>query len=294
VESDELLSDLGGIVGLATRPGEPMSKHVPLRVGGPADVWAVAHTFEALRDALKAARRHKVKWRLNWPMQDWVVRDGQLPGLTVRPGRGFEGIERLAPDLLRIHAATPWAAVAGLGEGWWAELARWPGTPGGLFDEGQQRRLKGVCRGVRWFRGRTTDDVTVEESSDPPEIPRTAVLLSVDIGPGLLLFDGVDGPLPPRAGRLFDDPDLGGRRRAVADILVSADIPGSRLRDWRLSREEPGLVVNLGAGTARDLHLLAQGVSARLEKSRGIKLETRISIHGRDRLAARRPIRGRR
>ena len=291
---DALLHDLGTVPNLAPRPGEPMSRHVPLRVGGPADLWVVAHDLDALGAALKLARRHKVRWRVSWPFQDWVVRDGALPGLTVRPGRGFEGIERLAPDRLRVHAATPWAALAGLGGGWWDELARWPGTPGGLFDDGEHLRLKGVCRGVRWFRGRSISDNPVEEHSAPPEAPRTAVLLSVDVGPGLMLYDGVDGPLPPAAGSLFADPEVAGRRRPVRDLLIAAEIPGARLRDWRLSPDEPGLVVNLGGGTARDLGLLAQGVGARMEKGRGIKLETRIPTLGRDTLAPRRPLRGRR
>lgn len=292
--ADAVLHELGAIEGLRVRPGEPMARHTPLRVGGPAEVWAVADDLAALRRSRRVARAHKLKWRLHWPFQDWVVRDGRLPGVTVRPGRGFEGIERLAPDRLRVHSATPWAALAGLGGGWWDELARWPGTPGGLFTSGQHARLTGMCRGVRWFKGRGISELPVEEHSTPPEATRTALVLSVDVGPGLLLYDGVDGPLPPRAGTLFADPEVAGRRRSAGSLLVENDIPGARLRDWRLSMDDPGLVVNLGQGTARDLALLAQGVSARLEKSRGIKLETRIPLRGQDRLAPRRPLRGRR
>lgn len=292
--SAELHQQLIEISGLRVRPGEPMAAHVPLRVGGAAELWAVAEHADALRDCIRAARRNKVRWRLHWPLQDWVVRDGHLGGLTIRPGRGFEGIERLAPDRIRIGAATPWSAVAGLGEGWWAELVRWPGTPGGLFSDGEQDRIHGMCMGVRWLTGRGISEIEIEPGERPPPLPSTGILLSVDVAPGLLIFDGVDGPLPPRPGRLFADPEVAGRVRPAEPLLRDADVPGARLRAWRMTEHEPGTVVNLGGGTARDLHLFAQAVSTQVEKSRGIKLSIRIPVVGQDRLTPRRPLRGRR
>lgn len=292
---DLLRGELGEVPGLRLRPDEPMAQHTPLRVGGPAELWAVAEDIDALRLGIKAARRHRIPWRLHWPFQDWIVRDGVLAGLTVRPGRAFEGIERLALDRIRIHAASPWSSLAGLGSGWWDELSRWPGCPGGLLAEGQQARLTGMCREIAWYRARGTDRLDVEEGQTPPAQPPTAIPAWVDISPGLLIFDGVDGPCPPRAGRLFADPEVGGgRRRSVEAILREGAIPGARLRAWKLAIEEPGLVVNLGEGTARDLLLLAQGVAARIEKSRGIKIEIRIPFHGADRLSPRRPLKARR
>ncbi len=169
---DLLRGELGEVPGLRLRPDEPMAQHTPLRVGGPAELWAVAEDIDALRLGIKAARRHRIPWRLHWPFQDWIVRDGVLAGLTVRPGRAFEGIERLALDRIRIHAASPWSSLAGLGSGWWDELSRWPGCPGGLLAEGQQARLTGMCREIAWYRARGTDRLDVEEGQTPPAQPR--------------------------------------------------------------------------------------------------------------------------
>lgn len=290
--ADELHQALLAIDDLRLRPGEPLAHHLPLRVGGSADLWAVADTLPALRKALKAARAHKVKWRLHWPFQDWVVRDARLSGLTVRPGAGFEGLERSGEHLI-LGAATPWAALAGLGQGWWSELASWPGCPGATLTSGHGDRLLGMLKELSYFRGRGVSTVEIDSHNGVPSLPRTAVLLSVTLQKGLLLYDGDGDPRPPAAGQLFADPEVAGRVRSAGKLLVDADIAGTRLRSWQLAREAPGTVVNLGGGTARDLHLLGLAVSARMEKFNGIKLTTRIPVKGTDTLAPRRPIRRR-
>lgn len=293
MHAEELHQALLAIEGLRVRPGEPMARHTPLRVGGAADLWAVAEDLGALRKALQAARKLKVRWRLHWPFQDWVVRDGRLPGLTVRPGAGFEGIEQ-HEDRLVLGAATPWAALSGLGSGWWGALAAWPGCPGSTFSEGEGDRLAGMIEEITYFRGRGLVTVPAADDGTVPTLPRTAILVSVVLRPGFLVFDGEDGPQPPRAGRLFADPEVAGRTRPAARLLSEAEFTGTRLRSWQLSTEEPGLVVNLGGGTARDLSLLVQAVSARMEKFNGIKLATCLPVLGSDSLAPRRPLRGRR
>jgi hypothetical protein len=147
---------------------------------------------------------------------------------------------------------------------------------------------------VVYFRGRGIVTVPAADDGTVPTLPRTAILISVTLKRGFLLFDGEDGPQPPHAGRLFSDPEVAGRTRAAARLLTQAEFTGTRLRSWQLSTEAPGLVVNLGGGTARDLSLLGQAVSARMEKFNGIKLSTRLPVLGTDSLAPRRPLRGRR
>ena len=93
--TDSLLTRLAATPGVSARSGEPLSAHTPLRVGGPAAVWAVVQDVDALRNTLTAARAEKVRWRVLWPMEDLIFRDAGFNGLIIRPGRGFEGVRRL-------------------------------------------------------------------------------------------------------------------------------------------------------------------------------------------------------
>ncbi|NOY24706.1 MAG: hypothetical protein GXP62_02440, partial [Oligoflexia bacterium] len=114
--SPALLDALERIEGVFVRTNEPMAAHIPLRCGGPAEVWAIVEDEAALRLALAAARKAGQRWWICWPFHEVLVRDGGVRGLVLRPGRGFEGAVLLPPDdqgpaRLRLGSATPWAAA---------------------------------------------------------------------------------------------------------------------------------------------------------------------------------------
>ncbi len=276
-----LVDALEALDGVAVRRDEPLAHHTPLRVGGPADVWAVVDSPDALLQAIKAARAQGVKWLVHWPMQDLLVQDGGFRGLVLRPGAGFEGVVQAAPDRVVLGAAAPVAALSRLGPSWWSTLERWSGTPGGLVHDGRGDQLSGMVTQVRWLRGRGVVEEAVAPGEAPPPPPTSAILVDVTLQPGLLVSagDGHLGPYPP--GWLFADPPRGkGPARTAADELVDARLEGTRLKSWRLSAERPGVAVNLGGGTAADLLLLAKGASARTHAMLGRKIDLRLPIVG--------------
>ena len=195
--SAELHQQLIEISGLRVRPGEPMAAHVPLRVGGAAELWAVAEHADALRDCIRAARRNKVRWRLHWPLGQ-VVRDGHRRAHHARARlRGSSASRRISASARRRHGRR-----SPVGEGWWAELSR-PGTPAGCSAM-ESRTIHGMCMGVRWLTGAGSAD-----RSSPVSVPRPPrPSRSRSTWHRALIFDGVDGP-PPRPGRLFADPVAG-------------------------------------------------------------------------------------
>ena len=89
---DQLRTRLQDIQGISLRTKEPIHRHTPLRVGGPAAIWAWVANEKALLLCLKAARKHKVRWRIHWPFGDWLVRDGGYKGLIIRLTGDFEKI----------------------------------------------------------------------------------------------------------------------------------------------------------------------------------------------------------
>ena len=287
-----LAEELETVPGVAVREREPMSRHTPLRVGGPADLFAVVPDVAALQEVKRLARKERCRTMVHWPFQDVVVKDGGIRGLVIRPGAGFETLARPALDVVVLGAATPFAALEGLGPGWWSALASWPGTPGGVLHGGEQEHLTGMVAQVRWLRGRSVEAHDIAVHDPLPTLPDTAVLVDITLRPGLLSSRALGRVGPTPSGLLFQDPPVTrGGGRSSGEILDDARLLDTRLRAWRLASETPGRVVNLGDGTARDLLMLAKGVAARAEQILGVPLELRLPVVGDDPARLRRALR---
>ena len=268
--ADVLLTRLQALDGVSVRHGEPLSAHTPLRVGGPATLWAVVHDVAALRATLTAARGEKVRWRVLWPMEDLIFRDAGFNGLIIRPGRGFEGIGLLEAGV-HIGAASPWAALSGLVK---LPITQWSGTVGGLFAQGEQARLSGLGLTVKYLKGRRLLEIRVEPGSPIPPLKPSEVPIGLLLDPTMPRRKRLHPP--PRPGQLFSAP----RGLSPGDQLVRTGLVGTRLRDWRLSTAEPGCVVQIGQGTCKDVELLARGVAERVQRARGVELSLRIPVIG--------------
>lgn len=252
---------LACVPGVVVRMEEPMARHLPHRVGGPVELWVLVPRPDDLGPVLAALRKERVPWRVHWPFEEWLVRDGGLYGAVIRPGRGFEGIAPV-DEGLRVGAATPWAALTAYSG--FEALARWPGTVGGTLAR-DRAALRGLVRQVRWWKGRRVEAVPV--CGEVPELPGTAVPIDVIVVPR--------GRVRPRPapGVLFE-----GQSGDRATELDRAGLGEARLRAWRLA--PGGAMVNLGGGTCADLLALAQGVGDRVERLRGARLRLHPPILG--------------
>ncbi|MDP6931584.1 MAG: hypothetical protein QGG40_01650 [Myxococcota bacterium] len=257
------------------RTEEPMHRHTPLRVGGPAQAWIHVDTHDALLAVLRCCRKERIPWRIHWPFSDWLVRDGGIKGVVIRPGSGFEGV-RHDEEGSHIGAATPWAALGGpeSPSARWP-MARWPGSVGGLFDRGAQSVLEGRCIRLKWLAGRGVETIEVSPAAPLPEIPRTAVLLEMTLRPPLPRIVSSHRS-PPSPGSVFFSPD-GDDPHA---LVSRAQLRGTRLRSWRLSPVSPATLVQLGGGSCRDALLLARGIQTQVLKHRGVRLEVGIPVVG--------------
>lgn len=280
--SEQLRAQLLEIPGIRLRVDEPLSRHTPLRVGGPAELWAVAEDEAALSAALSAARREKVPWRVHWPLADWLVRDGGVRGLILRPGRAFE-VLAVEGDQVRIGAAALWGSLAALKlPEALRPLARWPGSVGALLESPEAGRLTGLAAEISWLRGRRVERVEIGPAEAPPEIPKTAIPLALALRTAPEVVRGrrrpwLERPVVP--GALFVSP----KGEDLGVLLSDSNLAGTRLRSWRLSPHAPGAVVQLGGGSCKDVLLLAQGLQERVERSLGVTLKPRLPILGTDR-----------
>lgn len=282
-----VVEELGSRPGVQLRRDEPLARHLPLRSGGPADLWIEVDDLDALKEALRVARQHNVSWSLCWPFEDRLVRDGGIRGAALRPGRGFERLRLLPADAhgparIELGAAAPWAAVAACApdpSSPPAEVGTWPGCPGGNLPEARLG-LEGLLWAVTWFRGRSVERTELPQGAVPPDVPKSAVLLSVEVPlawpAGARRLKHRHRPPPP--GTLFSAEE----GLDIARQLALAGILGSRLRAWRMAHAEPGTLVAIAPGDTRSALLFAKGIADHVRKSRGVELQQRLSVDGVD------------
>ncbi len=287
----ELADALRELPGATVREEEPLSRHLPYRIGGPTHLWVEVVDVATLKEALKRARAHKVPWRVHWPFEEWLVRDGGIAGLVIRPGHAFEDW-RVEDGGLVLGGACLLASVALRADLFDRSLlGRWPGTPGAIFARKEQRLFTDLITRVRWLQGRSIEEARLAPGEDPPELSETAVLLDVVVPLGPRPPRRVRHPSPPPPGTLFADPLQDDKIVPSRRVLESAGVIGARLRGWRLTPAEPGTLVHIGGSTCSDALLFTQGTKARAEKSRGVELHSRIPLIGQDPPAPRQKVR---
>jgi UDP-N-acetylmuramate dehydrogenase len=272
----ELVAALGQVPGISIRIEEPLKRHLPLRVGGPVQVWAEARDTEALIAALRSARAQNVSWRVHWPFADWLVRDGGLAGAVFRLGMHFEAVS-IDDDGVHLGTAALWAALPSALTGpLWDEMRTWPGSVGGWLEQGIDEALADCCTAFTVLQGGRVQTIDIDPTAGWPVLNKTAIPLRITLmrvpPTGLELLP------PPPPGALFGEVEDSTPGRE----LERAGITGTRLRRWRLASREPGSLVHLGGGSCKDVLMLVNGVRHRVQKLRGAKLEIRMPVLGNE------------
>lgn len=284
----------------------PLADLTWLRVGGPAE-WLLQPADEA---DLAGFLRDLPAGVPVFPMgvgSNLIVRDGGLPGVTIRLGRGFNGIEvaegrvRAGAAALDAHVAIR-AAEVGLDL---AFLRTIPGAVGGAV------RMNAGCYGAY------VADVLVEvravlRSGEPVTIPAPdlalgyrrsvlpegAVITGATFAPpsgepealAAKMADQIarrDASQPWRersAGSTFRNPagfSSTGREDDAHDLkawalIDRAGLRGARRGDAQMSVKHPNFLVNLGGATAADLEGLGEDVRRRVSALTGHDLEWEV------------------
>ena len=106
-------ADLRVRLGVRVRLDEPLAKHTTMRVGGPADLLAVAHDVAELAEIVRFARSGAIPYVVLGRGSDLVVSDLGIRGMVVlcrAEGHRIEG------ELLVAEAGLPMARAATLGQ----------------------------------------------------------------------------------------------------------------------------------------------------------------------------------
>lgn len=287
-------------------PDRPLADLTWLRVGGPAE-WLFQPADEADLAAFLRALPPEVPV---FPMgvgSNLIVRDGGLPGVTIRLGRGFNGIavegRRVVAGAaaLDAHVAIR-AAEAGLDL---AFLRTIPGAVGGAV------RMNAGCYGayvadvlVEIRAALRSGEVATIPAADlrlayrRSTLPEGAVITRAVFAPPegepaalvAKMADQIarrDASQPWRertAGSTFRNPagfSSTGREGDAHDLkawslIDRAGLRGARRGDAQMSVKHPNFLVNLGGATAADLEGLGEEVRMRVSALTGHDLEWEV------------------
>lgn len=226
-----------------------------------------------------------------------LVRDGGIPGLVIRLGRGFGAITAEAGHHLRVGAAVPDVQLArSAAEAGIAGLSFYRGIPGCV---GGALRMNGGAHGTE------TKDVLVEvRAVDRGGSVLTLAVRDMDYGyrhcgaPDDLifteaLFQGTAGerdrilaemdeiaeyreaaqPIKSRTGgSTFKNPP----GKKAWQLIDAAGCRGLRIGGAEVSQKHCNFLINAGGATGTDLEELGEMVRARVLESSGVALEWEI------------------
>jgi UDP-N-acetylmuramate dehydrogenase len=299
-------SEIQRRLGVKTVRGELLARHTTMRVGGPADLFAVAHNAFELRGLVRFARARAVPFLVLGRGSNLVVADAGFRGLVI--GARAEGSrtdgERYHADagvpMARAATETAAAGLAGLEYG----LAI-PGTVGGavwanagahgsetaavlesatvLLGDGSEAVLPAADLGFSYRHSRFKD--ANPGAVSPAEIVLGAVFHLRPGDPAAIRarLDDIrrwrreHQPLGiPSAGSVFRNPpgDSAGR---LVDVL---GLKGYRVGGAVVSAKHANFIVNDAHGTAADVRRVAEHVRAEVLARHGIELVFEVEFVG--------------
>jgi len=270
------------------------------RVGGQAEVLFTPADEDDLCEFLRAVDIG-ISVMVIGVGSNLLVRDGGVPGVVVRLGRGFGGVEIMDDAQVRAGAAVPDVKVA--------RAALDAGISGLTFFRGIPGTIGGALRMNGGAYGRETRDVLVEARA----VDRAGVSSTLSVedmaysyrhcgAPEDLIFieavfQGVPGdqqriamemktitdareatqPVRSRTGgSTFKNPE-GGK---AWELIDHAGMRGFAVGAARVSEKHCNFLINEGGATAQDLETLGETVRAKVLEDSGVALDWEIKRIG--------------
>ncbi len=290
----------------------PMSRYTTLGVGGPAELLCEPDTADTAVAALRIAAALHVPVTVIGNGSNLLVRDGGLPGLTLRFGENFAAVEGPQPlpdgrfaltaqagaPLAKLANAAADAALSGL-----EFAAGIPGTVGGAvamnagaYGSEMACVVTAVdCvtltgEAVRFERAEMDFGYRHSRLNDPAYPPAVALGASFSLAPGdegairvaMREFNARRREKQPLAlpccGSTFKRP-LG----AFAGTLIEqCGLKGLRVGGASVSTLHAGFLVNDQGGTAKDYLALIELVRRLVQEQTGVLLEPEVRVVGVD------------
>ncbi|WP_233474493.1 UDP-N-acetylmuramate dehydrogenase [Azospirillum agricola] len=277
----------------------PLAPVTWFRVGGPAEVMFRPADADDLAEFL-AQLPAEVPVTVIGVASNLLVRDGGIPGVTIRLGRGFTGIAAEG-DTVTVGAAALDLNVA--------TVARDAGIAGLEFLSGIPGTIGGALRMNGGAYGRETADVlvsaqavgrdgrrlafdhagmgfTYRHAAAPADCIFTGATLRGEPGNPLEIARRMaeisskradSQPIRSRTGgSTFKNPD----GHKAWELIDKAGCRGLSIGDAQVSEKHCNFLINQGAASAADLEALGEEVRRRVFETSGVTLEWEIKRVG--------------
>jgi UDP-N-acetylmuramate dehydrogenase len=285
-------------------PNQSLAELTWFRVGGPAQVLFMPEDQEDLAYLL-AHLPGEIPVTVIGLGSNLIVRDGGVPGVTIRLGRGFSDIQ-VEGQRVRAGAGVPDVKVS--------RAAQEAGLAGLAFFRGIPGAIGGALRMNGGAYGRETKDALIEargvdrqgrvhvftngdlhysyrHCGAPDDIIFTEAVFAATPGDPAAIAVEMDKitesreatqPIKSRTGgSTFKNPP----GHKAWQLIDAAGCRGLRIGDAQVSDLHCNFLINLGAASAADIETLGETVRQRVEESSGVALEWEIKRIG---VAARR------
>jgi UDP-N-acetylmuramate dehydrogenase len=305
-------------IGVKTSRDEPLARFTTMRVGGPADLFAVAHNAFELRALVKFVRSRGIPHVVLGRGSDVVIADAGVRGLVIQVrAEGTDVTDnRLVAEagvaMARAATVTQTAGLSGLEFG----LAI-PGTVGGavwanagahesdvrailesalvMTADGSETRLdpEGLALGYRDSRLKrapgsavaTADGSDADGTTRVAEVVVTATFRLVPATPDEIRERLDEIRRWRQAHQPLGIPSAGSYFRNPPDdsagrLIEAAGLKGSRVGGASVSEKHANFLVNDQKGTATDVRTLGEQVRTEVTRRFGIELEPEVVFVG--------------
>jgi UDP-N-acetylmuramate dehydrogenase len=291
-------------IGVKTSRDEPLARFTTLRVGGPADLFAVAHNAFELRKLVQFARSRGITHTLLGRGSNVVIADAGIRGLVIQDRaegveiRGEHLVAEAGLPMARAATVSQAAGLSGLEYG----LAI-PGTAGGAVWANAGAHDANTAAVLETARVLEADGSEGQRSAAELELgyrdsrfkhPAQGASAGVVLEATFALRPASPAEIKerleeirhwrqehqplgiPSAGSWFRNP----LPESAGELIDQAGLKGRRIGGASVSQKHANFLVNDQKGTASDLRRLADLVRSAVEDRTGIRLEEEVVYLG--------------
>ncbi len=278
---------------------EPMCLHTSLKVGGPADLYAIPEDAEDLRTLLESLGERTIPWLPIGRGYNLLVRDKGIRGAVISLER-FNRITAIGEALIKAEAGAENLAVVrfaqNMGLGGIGFISGIPGTIGGAIKMNAGAYGEGILARtdhLTLLRGGMVNDFRIEELDygyrhlrlEDGDIVLAATFklderephhTEEEIRKDLELRRSKHNVGYPSAGSFFKNPPA----QAAWRLIDATGMRGARVGGAQVSEVHSNFLVNTGEATAQDFQGLAALVKNAVFEISGVTLEEEVRIVG--------------
>ncbi|MGE0155546.1 MAG: UDP-N-acetylmuramate dehydrogenase [Geobacter sp.] len=280
---------------------EPMQRHTSLKVGGPADLYAVPEDVDDLQALVRQLAEQQIPWLVIGRGYNLLVRDGGIRGAVISLER-FSRIEAVGDGRIRAEAGAENLAVVRFGQqlglGGIGFISGIPGTIGGAIRMNAGAYGEGILQrtvSITLLRNNMVREFAIDELEygyrrldlQPGDLvlattlqlePRDPAETEAEVRKDLELRRSKHNVGHPSAGSFFKNPS----GQAAWRLIDAAGLRGASEGGALVSPVHSNFLVNSGNATAADFLRLSERVKAAVLEQSGVVLEEEVRIVGEE------------